>query len=225
MNREGKLRELKRGDKMPADQILPTIRRLLREADLTEKNLRLMAEYDRRRNDPKQQLNNQIGESMRVQITVAEAAVQGVRHLRVQTPFGLSNPMRFVVGQLPEAREAEAPREFDLENYCGGMDAVKRQTLVTPPVSLPVTLNGRIMPGEVDEFTFKADKGQQVVLAMHARSLIPYLADAVPGWFQSIVSLHNEEGYEVAYSDGYRFDPDPVIFYKIPTDSVLHPRA
>ncbi|MDZ4402509.1 hypothetical protein [Prosthecobacter sp.] len=223
---QGKLRELKRGDKLPADQVLPTIRRLLREADLTEKNLRLMAEYDRRRNDPKQQLNNQIGESVRVKITVAEAATPGIRHLRVQTPSGLSNPMRFVVGQLPEVREAEPPREFDLEHYRGGMDAVKQQQkLVTPPVNLPVTLNGRIMPGEVDEFTFKASKGQQVVLAMHARSLIPYLADAVPGWFQSIVSLHNEEGYEVAYSDGYRFDPDPVLFYKIPADGLYRIRV
>lgn len=223
---QGKLRELKSGDKMPADQVLPTIRRLLREADLTEKNLRLMAEYDRRRNDPKQQLNNQIGESVRMKVTVAETATPGIRHLRVQTPSGLSNPMRFVVGQLPEAREAEPPREFDLEHYRGGMDAVKQQqTIVTPPVNLPVTLNGRIMPGEVDEFTFKASKGQQVVLAMHARSLIPYLADAVPGWFQSIVSLHNEEGFEVAYSDGYRFDPDPVLFYKIPADGLYRIRV
>ena len=223
---QGKLRELKRGDKMTADQVLPTIRRLLREADLTEKNLRLMAEYDRRRNDPKQQLNNQIGESVRMKVTVAETATPGIRHLRVQTPSGLSNPMRFVVGQLSEAREAEPSREFDLEHYRGGMDAVKQQQkLVTPPVNLPVTLNGRIMPGEVDEFTFKASKGQQVVLAMHARSLIPYLADAVPGWFQSIVSLHNEEGYEVAYSDGYRFDPDPVLFYKIPADGLYRIRV
>jgi hypothetical protein len=109
---------------------------LLREADLTEKNLRLMAEYDRRRNDPKQQLNNQIGESVRVKITVAEAATPGIRHLRVQTPSGLSNPMRFVIGQLPEVREAEPPPEFDLEHYRGGMDAVKQHTLVTPPPSI-----------------------------------------------------------------------------------------
>jgi hypothetical protein len=222
---QGKFREMKRGDKMPADQVLATIRRLLTEAELTEKNLRLMAEYDRRRNDPKQQLNNQIGESVRVKITVAEVATPGIRHLRVQTPSGLSNPMRFVIGQLPEAREAEPPLEFDLEHYRGGMDAVKQHKLVTPPVSLPVTLNGRIMPGEVDEFTFKANKDQRVVLAVHARSLIPYLADAVPGWFQVIVSLHDEDGYEVAYSDGYRFDPDPVLFYKIPTDGLYRIRV
>ena len=222
---QSKLRELKRGGKLPDDQELPTIRRLMTEAELTEKQLRLMLEYDRRRNDPKQQLNTQIGESMRVKITVAETAALGVRYLRVQTPWGLSNPMRFVVGQLPEVNESAPPREFDLERYRGGKDAVKEYKLVTPPVTLPVTLNGRIMPGEEDEFTFKATKGQQVVLAMHARSLIPYLADAVPGWFQSIVSLHNEEGYELAYSDGYRFDPDPVLFYKIPADGLYRIRV
>ncbi|MBK8090543.1 MAG: hypothetical protein IPK32_00710 [Verrucomicrobiaceae bacterium] len=211
--------------KCPQIKKLALIRKLLREADLTEKNLRLMMEYDRRRNDPKQQLNTQIGENVRVQITISETAEPGLRHLRVRTPWGLSNPMRFVVGQLPEYREAEPPREFDLEKYRGGMDAVKNKRVFNESVTLPVTLNGRIMPGEVDEFTFTAKKDERVVLAMHARSLIPYLADAVPGWFQSVVSLHDDQGFEVGYSDGYRFDPDPVLFYKIPADGLYRIRV
>lgn len=220
-----KLRDSRRAGEVPANQKLAFIRKLLSEADLSEKKLRLMVEYDRRRNDPKQQLNNQIGESLRARITIAENAAPGVRHLRVRTPSGLGNPMRFIIGQLPEVLEAEALREFDLEKYRGGMDSMKAAKVETPTARLPVTLNGRIMPGEVDEFTIQAKKDDRLVLAMHARSLIPYLADAVPGWFQSIVSLHNAEGYEVAYSDGYRFDPDPVLFFKIPADGLYRIRV
>ena len=51
---------------------------------------------------------------------------------------------------------------------------------------------------------------------MKARNLIPYLADAVPGWFQAVVSLLDEEGNEIAFADDYRFDPDPVLFYRMP---------
>lgn len=215
-----KLRDGRRAGEVPADQKLAFIRKLLTEADLSEKKLRLMVEYDRRRNDPKQQLNNQIGETVRLRLSIAETAELGVRHLRLRTPSGLSNPMRFVIGQLPEVNEAEPLREFDLEKYRGGMDSMKEEKVATPTTRLPVTLNGRILPGEVDEFTFEARKDQRVVIAMHARSLIPYLADAVPGWFQSVVSLHDADGSEVGYADGYRFDPDPVLFYKIPADGL-----
>lgn len=220
-----KLREDRRAGEVPHGQKLAYIRKLLSEADLSEKKLRLMVEYDRRRNDPKQQLNTQIGESVRLRLNIAETAEQGVHHLRLRTPWGLSNPVRFVVGQLPEVQEKEPQREFDLEKYRGGMDALKTAKVETPTLKLPVTINGRIMPGEVDEFTFEAKKDERVVLAMHARSLIPYLADAVPGWFQSVVSLHNAEGIEVGYSDGYRFDPDPVLFYKIPADGLYRIRV
>lgn len=219
---QAQLRTLRQGDSLAADQVLPTIRKLLREAGLTEKMLLQVSEYDRRRNDPKQQLNTQIGESVRVKVTISDNAEVGIHHWRLQTPAGISNPMRFVVGQLPEVLEAAPPPTFDLENYRGGTDALNVKRMETPPVTLPVTLNGRILPGEVDEFAFSAKKGEQIVLALHARSLIPYLADAVPGWFQSVVSLHDDAGYEVAYSDGYRFDPDPVLFYKIPSDGLYH---
>lgn len=220
------LRELRQGDKLPPAQILPTIRKLLNDNGLTEKNLRLMAEYDRKRNDPKQQLNNQIGETVRVKVTVAEGAAVGIHQWRLRTAGGLSNPMRFVVGQHPELRESEPPRQFDLENYRGYSGAAaKRDAPPNPKITFPATINGRILPGEIDEFVFHAKQGQQVVLAMQARHLIPYLADAVPGWFQAVMSLHNEGGYELAHAGGYRFDPDPVVFYKIPADGDYHIRV
>jgi len=74
------------------------------------------------------------------------------------------------------------------------------------------------MPGDVDRFRFRARKGQQLVIETQARSLIPYLADAVPGWFQATLALYDARGNEVAFVDDYRFNPDPVIFYRVPND-------
>ena len=51
-----------------------------------------------------------------------------------------------------------------------------------------------------------------------ARQLIPYIADAVPGWFQPVLVLHDANGHELAYADDYRCKPDPVLFYQIPAD-------
>jgi len=57
-------------------------------------------------------------------------------------------------------------------------------------------------------------------MCLQARRLIPYLADAVPGWFQAIMTLRDQGGNEVAWSDDYRFSPDPVILYEVPANGV-----
>ena len=49
-------------------------------------------------------------------------------------------------------------------------------------------------------------------LAAAARELVPYLADAVPGWFQATLVLYDKKGKEVAYADDYRFNPDPTEY-------------
>ena len=59
-----------------------------------------------------------------------------------------------------------------------------------------------------------------VVVDVRARHLIPYLADAVPGWFQAVMVLRDEAGKEVAFVDDYRFEPDPVLFYEVPEGGV-----
>jgi hypothetical protein len=82
----------------------------------------------------------------------------------------------------------------------------------------PCTFNGQIQPGDVDEFRFRAKRGANLVVRGRARALIPYLADAVPGWFQMIVKVSDAKGREVAYADDFRFDPDPVLCFKVPED-------
>ncbi|MCD6362010.1 MAG: PPC domain-containing protein, partial [Armatimonadetes bacterium] len=89
-----------------------------------------------------------------------------------------------------------------------------------PEVDLPVLLNGQIMPGEVDHYRLRARRGRKLVIRLQARRLIPYLADAVPGWFQAVISLHDPAGREVAYDDDFRFDPDPVLMYQVPEDGL-----
>src|ERR1035437_8645521 len=83
-------------------------------------------------------------------------------------------------------------------------------------ITLPCTVNGQVASGEVNRYRFKARKGQRLVLTTEARSLIPYIADAVPGWFQPVLALYDATGKELAYDDDYRFNPDPVIFFEVP---------
>jgi len=40
----------------------------------------------------------------------------------------------------------------------------------------------------------------------------------VPGWFQMVVALRDSNGREIAYADDFRFDPDPVLCFKVPAD-------
>ncbi|MHC4398436.1 MAG: hypothetical protein ACYTG0_02015, partial [Planctomycetota bacterium] len=48
-----------------------------------------------------------IAETVTVRVTIAADAKPGPRELRLETPAGLSNPLVFHVGQMPEFREAE----------------------------------------------------------------------------------------------------------------------
>jgi len=170
---------------------------------ITDKQVEAFREFRRRRADPKHQLNPQLSESAKVRVTIAADAEPGFRELRVTTGNGLSCPLRFHVGRLPECREAE-PND--------------NPAAATAVPSLPIVLNGQITPGDVDRFRLAGRQGQKLVVAVAARDLIPYLADAVPGWFQATVALYDADGREAAYADDYRFNPDPVLLYSIPRD-------
>ena len=145
----------------------------------------------------------QIGEIMIIEITIDPNAEPGDRELRLGTRAGLTNPLCFQVGLLPETCEPEFK------------DPGKP---FTPKVRLPVLLNGQILPGEADRFRFSAKKGQNLTIEAQARHLVPYLADAVPGWFQATLTLYDAKGKELAYAGNYLFNPDPVLFYRITRD-------
>ena len=184
--------------------------------DMEDKSLRELAHISSVLFFPRSKLqtNRQLAETVLIEIKIDPDAQPGNRELRLVTKTGLTNPMVFQVGLLPEVRELE-PNNRQAYQIPTNMAKV-RNLPREKPLNLPVLLNGQIMPGDVDRFRFRAIKGQQLVIEAHARSLVPYLADAVPGWFQAMLALYDAGGKEVAFADDYRFNPDPVLFYKIP---------
>jgi hypothetical protein len=180
-----------------------TREQVIKMLGITEEQLKEMKIYEMRRADFKRQPNPQIEEELTVRIQINPDAAVGDRELRLLTKTGMSNPLWFYVGQYPEIREKE-PND------------------ITPDpsvyVKLPAVINGQVMPGDVDRFAFEAKKGAKLVAHCAARELIPYLADAVPGWFQAVLHLYDDKGNEVAFADSFGFRHDPVMLFEIPKD-------
>jgi hypothetical protein len=174
------------------------------------------------RNPPNRTANPAMLDTVTIQVAITAEAEPGEREIRLLTPNALSNPLRFCVGTLPEvSRAAAKPANPDLDKFLeriGGKlppaGTPKNEAQVAPPV----TVNGQIMPGGVDRYRFQATHGQQLIIAVSARSLMPYLADAVPGWFEAAVRLLDAKGREVASAERYRFKPDPVLHFAVPQD-------
>lgn len=144
-------------------------------------------------------LNPAIAETVRVQVTIAPNAAAGDRELRLQMPAGLTNPLRFVIGTIAETSETHA-----------------QASLGAAEVALPVILNGQILPASADRYRFALEKGQNVFIAAQARELVPYISDAVPGWFQAALTLFDPQGREVVSTSSNGFKPDPVLAFEAP---------
>ena len=160
--------------------------------------------------------NPSLGEFVTLQVTLTPNAAVGDREIRLGTERGLSNPLRFCVGQLPEFTKE------DWKSVPQSRENMEPRINAAPApvnIQLPATLNGQIPPGGVDRYRFTALRGQKIIVAASARQLIPYLADAVPGWFQVTMALYDEAGHELDYADHYRFQPDPVLYCEIPKSS------
>lgn len=169
--------------------------RIAQEAGVSEKDIQRYFAFLRERADPKRQPNPQLAETLRVRVAVAPEAAPGLHELRVVSPLGLSNPVRFYVGTVPEFNEVE-PNDAE---PC------------PVPLIPPFVLNGQILPGEEDRFAFNLRKGQTVLIAAMARAVIPYLADAVPGWFQARLTLIDPDGREAAAADHDGANQDPCL--------------
>ena len=123
--------------------------------------------------------------------------------MRLETPAGLTNPLVFQIGRLPEVvkkpvDDDDLPGQQPLRKLREeGRSAAGEQPIVD--VQLPAVVNGQILSGQVDRYRFAAKKGQHLVIAVSAQQLVPYIADAVPGWFQAAIRLSDEQGKELAY--------------------------
>jgi hypothetical protein len=154
-----------------------------------------------------------------LEITIAPDAEPGSRELTLATPRGVSNPLVFYVGQVPEV--LRKPMLTALQQVLGKEELALRKRLedeAEDRVGVPCTVNGQIASGEVNRYRFEARKGQRLVISTEARRLVPFIADAVPGWFQPVLSLSDARGKELAYSDDYQFRPDPVLLFEVPKD-------
>lgn len=176
---------------------------LAKAAGITEEQLKEIEVYRKRQDDPKRQPNDQIIEELTLEITVAHDAKPGKREMRVTTPDSMSNPLWFHVGQWRECRETE-PNDTKPDPVIGYI--------------LPTVVNGQIMPGDRDRFSFTARKGNRLVINAAVRDVMPYLADAVPGWFQGVLILYNARGDELVYAGAFHYRQDPVIYYEVPED-------
>ena len=180
----------------------PTEQEIAQAAGITEEQLREMEIYRQRDRDPKRQPNDQLEEEITLKLTVAVEAKLGKRELRFLTENAISNPIWLHVDRWIQFREYEP-------NNVSPCLVEER---------LPVVINGQIMPGDIDRFRFEAKQGMRLVIQVEAREVIPYLADAVPGWFQSVVRVTDAGGNEVSFADSFYYRQDPVIYFEVPRD-------
>ena len=180
-----------RAVRLPNDPLLDSLE------DLSESDLELVA---REFLDPNKKMTtkNSIADRVIIQLMIDPDAAPGDRELRLIAPAGLTNPICFQVGSVPE---------YD-----------QKDLNPATPLALPALVNGQILPGEVDRVRFSAQSGQRLVIRAEARHLIPYMADAVPGWFQAVIALYDAQGRQLACTDHYLFDQDPILFYAAPAD-------
>lgn len=163
--------------------------------------------------------NNAIAENVTLRVKMAPDARLGDQEIRLASPSGLSNPLVFCVGQIPEFSEPPAKGSLKAEIDGNSRRQRKREPKTeVKPITLPAVMNGQILAGEEDRFRFTAHRGQRVLVAVSARKLVPYLPDAVPGWFQATLTIYDAQGRELAYADDFRFNPDPVLCYALPKD-------
>jgi hypothetical protein len=167
--------------------------------------------------------NVSIAEKVRLKVSISSDAPAGQRELRLAAANGITNPLYFIVGRLPEWSKLPSGSviQSDLDEQ---LKQPNKGTTNNPPptpvveVATPLVVNGQIAPGGVDLYRFSAHKGERLVVAASARELIPYIADAVPGWFQASLTLYDASGKELQYADHYSFHPDPVLLYEVPAD-------
>jgi hypothetical protein len=166
---------------------------------------------------PRNDATPALQETVTLEVSAAADAPLGQRDLRLLSRAGLSLPLTFMVGDLPEV-SFPAVSATTLRAPAGSARAATESAGAEIAVTLPTVVNGQILPGESDRIRFAAKKGQRLIVAVHARALVPYLADAVPGWFQAAATLLDAKGRELAYADDFRFQPDPVLAFRIPVD-------
>jgi len=164
-----------------------------------------------------QQINRQLSELLEVEVTIDKNAQLGDREMRLVGKGIITSPMKFQIGSHNEFLEKEPNNKAAFQSMTQTLKLNRDKNLPKDTaLDLPIVINGQIMPGDIDRFRFKAKGGEKLVISAEARTLIPFLADAVPGWFQATITLYDSNGKKVAFADDFQFHPDPVLYFEIP---------
>ena len=133
---------------------------------------------------PESQRQEDYPQAMAAELKIAGDAPTGNRHVRMWTSQGVTLPLPFAIGDLPEIVEKE-------------IDGAPIPVLVDPPI----TINGRIYPREnVDFWTVRLKKGQSLNASIAAASLGSPL--------EAKLEVRDPHGRKIVESDGgLRSDP------------------
>ncbi len=144
-------------------------------------------------------------------------AQPGLRDLVLYNPSAASAPHPIYVTAAPHVEE---PLYVPPHRQTG------KQSPMRIEAKPPFIIDGQIMPGETDRYSFLFAKGERLRFTLVARELLPYIGDAVPGFFNAILRLVGPNGEEVAFADDNSFRPDPILEAEIPAsgDYVLEVR-
>ena len=122
-------------------------------------------------------------------LTIAPDAPLGIQQMRIVTPYGVSNALNFVVGNLPEVTEDEATEKAEMSNW----------------LELPITVNGEITSiDDEDRFSFNLKKDARLICEVTAQRLGSPL--------DSYLVLKDANGAEVANS-GQGIGLDSILDY------------
>ena len=140
-------------------------------------------------------------------VTVAADATArpGIYQAMAWSEAGISAPRPFAVTAAEHTAEPL---------YCPP-HRKKPETQVVDATIESVVLDGQIMPGETDSFKLRLSGGLRYSVKVKAREFQPYVGDAVPGFFNPIVTIKDSSNCVAAVCDDTaRFRPDPSFDFK-----------
>ena len=125
---------------------------------------------------------------IKARVHVDQGAEPGRHDFRVIAPHG-SGLAWFDVGTRPESFEKEPNND----------------TAHAQAIEFPILINGTIRPGDYDYFKFTARAGETVVFDVSA--------ERNQSGLDSVISLLDESGTQIAYVDDYYWFKDPHLAY------------
>ncbi len=180
-----------RHEKMKGPETPEVVAEILKEAGASDEEIANFLLTRAERRNPRRQKNAQLEETVTLHVEIDPHAPPGPCSMRLVAGTGVTNPVTFCVSRLPEITHDPGEKAAQM-------------------VQIPAILNGRVLPGESHRYCFHLQRGEMITVVTQARDLIPYLADAVPGWFAAVVNIDDPSGRLLPTASYFRQGPDPV---------------